>query len=154
VAHGRRSVREPADRTLIKAAIEHSEPGNRQDNSGMPARLSSVPPGTLRRSWQRSITIAFGNRAEVTRPGYVPQGAGVLELTVTPVSRELAALTLTRPGLMREVRGIAVASHLAERRVSDRMASACQEHLMAAGLSCAIERVDEGASVRQPTPIV
>jgi RNA 3'-terminal phosphate cyclase (ATP) len=41
------------------------------------------------------------------------------------------------------VRGIAVASHLAERHVSDRMARACEDHLAAAGISCAIERVDD-----------
>jgi RNA 3'-terminal phosphate cyclase (ATP) len=57
---------------------------------------------------------------EVTRPGYAPQGAGALQLTVSPV-----------------------ASHLAERHVTDRMASVCDEHLTAAGLWCAIERVED-----------
>jgi RNA 3'-terminal phosphate cyclase (ATP) len=80
---------------------------------------------------------------EVTRPGYAPQGAGALQLTVSPVARELAPLTLTEPGEVREVRGIAVASHLAERHVTDRMASVCDEHLTAAGLWCAIERVED-----------
>jgi len=80
---------------------------------------------------------------EVTRPGYVPQGNGVLQLTVTPAARELAALTLIQPGEIREVHGIAMASHLVKRRVSDRMASVCQQDLTAAGLSCAIERVDD-----------
>jgi RNA 3'-terminal phosphate cyclase (ATP) len=80
---------------------------------------------------------------EVTRPGYVPGGAGVVQLTVAPVSRELQPLTLVQPGVIRDVRGIALASHLAERHVSDRMAFACQERLTAAGLSCAIERVDD-----------
>ena len=83
---------------------------------------------------------------EVVRPGYVPQGAGILELTVTPVERELSAFTLTQPGVTHDVRGVALASHLAERHVSDRMASACQEHLAAAGLSCAIERVDDATA--------
>jgi RNA 3'-terminal phosphate cyclase (ATP) len=80
---------------------------------------------------------------EVTRPGYVPRGAGIIELTVEPVRGALQPLILTEPGVVREVNGIALASHLARRRVSDRMASACRDHLMAAGLSCAIERVDD-----------
>jgi RNA 3'-terminal phosphate cyclase (ATP) len=32
---------------------------------------------------------------------------------------------------------------LAERRVSERMASACEDHLRAADLSCSIERIDD-----------
>ena len=80
---------------------------------------------------------------EVTRPGYVPRGAGIIELTVTPAPGKLQSLTLIEPGVVREVRGIALASHLAQRRVSDRMASECQDHLTAAGLTCAIERIDD-----------
>ena len=107
-----------------------------QDYAPSPYHLQHVLAALLRRM---GVTVHL----EVARPGYVPQGDGVLQLTVTPVARELEALTLTQPGEMREVRGIAVASHLAERHVSDRMASTCQEHLMAAGLSCAIERLDD-----------
>jgi RNA 3'-terminal phosphate cyclase (ATP) len=107
-----------------------------QDYAPSPYHLEHVLAALLHRM---GVTVHL----EVTRPGYVPQGAGALQLTVTPVSRGLPALTLTQPGEMREVRGIAVASHLAERHVSDRMASACQEHLTAAGLSCSIERVDD-----------
>ena len=51
----------------------------------------------------------------------------MLQLTVTPAARGLSAFTLTQPGEVREVRGIALASHLAQRHVSDRMASACQD---------------------------
>lgn len=107
-----------------------------QDYAPSPYHLQHVLAALLRRM---GVTVHL----EVARPGYVPQGAGVLQLTVMPALRALPALTLTEPGVTREVRGIAVASHLAERHVSDRMASACQEHLTAAGLSCAIERVDD-----------
>ena len=49
---------------------------------------------------------------------------------------------------MREVRGIAFSSHLEERRVSERMAEACAKEFADAGLSCAIERVDDDEAVQ------
>ena len=97
---------------------------------------STCSPRSLRR-------MGASVNLEVKRPGYVPQGAGVIELSVTPASRELQPLVLIEPGVMREVRGVALASHLAERHVSDRMASVCAEHLAAADLSSSIERVDD-----------
>ena len=86
---------------------------------------------------------------EVVRPGYVPAGAGVLELRVRPADEGLSELDLSDPGSVRAVRGIALASHLAERSVSERMARACEERLAAQGLSCAIERLDD-ESASQP----
>jgi RNA 3'-terminal phosphate cyclase (ATP) len=87
--------------------------------------------------------------SRVLRPGYVPGGGGVLELSVQPCSRPLAALEMMDAGTMGELRGIALASHLQERRVSERMASACEARLRAAGLDCEIEpRQDTDA--RQP----
>jgi RNA 3'-terminal phosphate cyclase (ATP) len=80
---------------------------------------------------------------EVVRPGYVPAGAGVLELRVRPAARGLAALQLLDPGSVRAVHGIALASHLAERRVSERMAGVCEEVLAEQGLACRIERLDD-----------
>lgn len=112
------------------------EGGVFQDSAPSPHHMQHVLAALLGRM---GVTVQL----EVTRPGYVPRGAGVVQLTVTPVSRQLAALVLTEPGVTREVHGIAVASHLAERHVSDRMASACEGHLRAAGLSSAIERVDD-----------
>jgi RNA 3'-terminal phosphate cyclase (ATP) len=86
---------------------------------------------------------------EVVRPGYVPAGAGVLEVRVRPAAQGLAALELLDRGSVGTVRGIALASHLAERRVGERMARACEEVLGAEGLCCAIERLDD-ATASQP----
>ena len=96
------------------------------------------------------LLARMGARAglEVARPGYVPAGAGVLELRVRPAARGLAPLALLEPGAAREVRGVALSSHLAERRVSERMARACEEALAAGGLRCAIERVDDATASR------
>jgi RNA 3'-terminal phosphate cyclase (ATP) len=85
---------------------------------------------------------------EVLRPGYVPAGAGVLELRVQPAAHGLAPLGLSDPGAVRSVRGIALASHLAARRVSERMALACEEQLAARGLACSIERIDDTLASR------
>ena len=78
---------------------------------------------------------------EVVRAGYIPLGAGVIQLRVGPVKRTLTALAMTEPGEFHHARGIAFSSLLAERRVSTRMAQVCTEKLREAGLSCQIDEV-------------
>jgi RNA 3'-terminal phosphate cyclase (ATP) len=94
------------------------------------------------------LLARMGARAEVevVRAGYVPRGAGVIELRVQPAPGGLAALRLDAPGEVRELGGIAFASHLAERRVSARMALACEARLASAGLAARIERVEDSAA--------
>lgn len=91
------------------------------------------------------ILARMGLRAslEVARPGYVPAGGGELLLRVTPVERALAPLTLLDPGRVETVAGIALSSHLAARHVSERMAGTCEERLLAAGLRCEIDRIED-----------
>jgi RNA 3'-terminal phosphate cyclase (ATP) len=79
----------------------------------------------------------------IVRAGYVPRGAGVIELSLHPVEHRLAALVLEDPGQVRAIRGIAFASRLAERRVAERMAGSCEETLARAGLAGRIERVED-----------
>lgn len=111
-----------------------------QDSAPSPFHLQHALAPLLQRMGA-DVTIAIG------RPGYVPSGSGVIEVTVTPRPRPLRALTLTQPGDVTHVHGVALSSHLAERRVSDRMADSCEGSLRAAGLSCAIERLyDETAA--------
>ena len=50
-------------------------------------------------------------------------------------------------GQVSDVHGIALASHLAEQRVSERMASTCEEQIRAAGMACEIDRVDDVTAV-------
>jgi RNA 3'-terminal phosphate cyclase (ATP) len=69
-------------------------------------------------------------------------------MTVTPAPSALRAITLTEPGHVQEIRGIAFSSHLATRRVSERMALACQERLERADLRCDITRVDDTTALR------
>jgi RNA 3'-terminal phosphate cyclase (ATP) len=117
----------------VRARIEG---GVFQDFAPSPYHLHHVLARILQRM---GVTI----QVDVTRPGYVPRGAGVIQLAVTPAARSLQPLTLTQAGEMSEVRGIALASHLAERRVSERMASECHARLTVAGLSPSIERVND-----------
>ena len=86
---------------------------------------------------------------ELVRAGYVPGGAGEIVLRVQPAQGGLSPLELVEQGAVREVRGVAFASHLEERRVAERMARTCEERLAAAGLPCRIERVAD-ATAPQP----
>jgi RNA 3'-terminal phosphate cyclase (ATP) len=79
----------------------------------------------------------------VVRAGYIPRGAGVITLHVTPAQRPLRALTRMEQGRLGKVHGIAFASHLEGRRVSERMAWTCEEHLGGSGISATIERVND-----------
>jgi RNA 3'-terminal phosphate cyclase (ATP) len=84
---------------------------------------------------------------EVRRPGYVPGGGGIIEMNVVPDAQGLAPVVLNTVGEVSDVHGIALSSHLAERHVSERMASTCEGRIRAAGLACAIDRVDDVSAV-------
>jgi RNA 3'-terminal phosphate cyclase (ATP) len=60
--------------------------------------------------------------ATIMRPGYVPQGRGVIRVNVAPVKNSLKPLSLPDQGHVARIRGIALSSFLGERRVSERMA--------------------------------
>jgi RNA 3'-terminal phosphate cyclase (ATP) len=83
----------------------------------------------------------------VVRAGYVPRGAGIIELRVTPMERPLRALVLGEQGHLGGISGIAFSSHLEGRRVSERMARTCEDQLVTAGLSAIIERVTDTAAL-------
>jgi RNA 3'-terminal phosphate cyclase (ATP) len=96
------------------------------------------------------LLACMGARVElrVLRAGYVPGGAGEIELRVEPAREPLLPLALPEQGAIREVRGVAFASHLDERRVPERMARACEERLAARGLACRIERVSDSLAAQ------
>jgi RNA 3'-terminal phosphate cyclase (ATP) len=84
---------------------------------------------------------AMGAEAElrIIRPGYVPKGGGEIQLDIQPVRKRLTAAILPEQGNVLEIRGIALASHLNERKVSERMAKECRTVLEAKGFSPHIE---------------
>lgn len=74
-------------------------------------------------------TMGVQVEGRIIRPGYVPRGGGEIEVKVLPMKESMKPLDLSRSGQVREVRGIALSSMLKERRVSERMATACAEAL-------------------------
>jgi RNA 3'-phosphate cyclase len=93
-------------------------------------------------------------RAEMVRPGYVPSGGGVLRVEVVGARGPLLA---ERRGGVQRVWGIALAAHLARRRVSARMADAASRALAAAGPHAVIRQKDSHRcamprSPRSPRP--
>ena len=77
------------------------------------------------------------------RPGYVPTGNGSLSMSVQPVRKGLHPLRLESQGPVQRVWGMALASHLAERRVSERMADTVTQRLAQAGYEADIERMED-----------
>jgi len=82
----------------------------------------------------------------VKKPGYVPEGKGILEIRVKPAKAGLRPLMLTDQGKVTCVRGIALSSHLAEQEVSDRMADECSTRLKEAGYDAEIDAVYEASA--------
>ncbi|MBM4328886.1 MAG: RNA 3'-phosphate cyclase [Deltaproteobacteria bacterium] len=85
----------------------------------------------------------------VIRPGYAPRGQGQVEVTVHPIRSALKPLTLVEQGRVTEVRGISLASHLIDQKVSARMAAACRSTLERRGLSVTIETLDDFTAVQK-----
>jgi RNA 3'-terminal phosphate cyclase (ATP) len=87
------------------------------------------------------LLARMGLRAElrILKPGFVPRGGGIIELTVQPASGVLRPLVLLDQGRVQRVWGTALSSHLRRQRVSDRMAARCRERLIAGGLDAQIE---------------
>jgi RNA 3'-terminal phosphate cyclase (ATP) len=114
----------------------HIEGGVFQDFAPSPLHMQQVLLPVLERMGLRASL-------DVARPGYVPSGGGELRLRVAPVERALSPAILLDPGRVEKVSGVALASHLAQRNVSERMARSCEEQLMATGLRCEIERRED-----------
>jgi RNA 3'-terminal phosphate cyclase (ATP) len=87
-------------------------------------------------------------RLEIGRPGYVPKGGGQLVLEVDPVQSGLAPLERLVQGKTRRVRGSALASHLADEKVGDRMAARCRE-LLAGDVSAEIEVFQDSSALQK-----
>ncbi len=85
----------------------------------------------------------------VRRPGYVPEGNGVLEVRVKPARAGLKPLMLTQQGRVTSVKGTALSSHLAEQEVSDRMAEECLARLEDAGYEADIDAIYETSAAQK-----
>lgn len=97
------------------------------------------------------LLLRMGLKATVRmeRPGYVPTGDGRLSVMVESMSRCFQPVVLDHQGSVRRIWGIALASHLAERQVSHRMADTAKKQLAKAGYEAEIETL-ENLSAKQP----
>jgi len=94
------------------------------------------------------ILQRMGLRAQldIVRPGYVPKGGGIIELQVSPVRDRLLPLKLLKQGNISRIEGVALSSHLKERKVSERMAAECQQTLRASGFSACLKGIDDATA--------
>jgi RNA 3'-terminal phosphate cyclase (ATP) len=92
----------------------------------------------------------MGVRAEldIIRPGYVPKGGGIMEIRVEP-SGKLKPLNLAEQGEILSIKGIALSSHLKEKRVSQRMATECRKVLSSYGYKAEIEEIEDESSLQE-----
>ncbi len=94
---------------------------------------------------------SMGLSVEVTmvRPGYVPCGDGIFRLTVIPLNKPLQAIVRENAGPAIRIWGIALSSHLEERRVSQRMADTAQATLAESGHRADIEILNDTESLQR-----
>jgi len=85
---------------------------------------------------------------EMIRPGYVPSGQGILRLVVPAASTPWRPLVLDHSGPVEKVWGIALSSHLDDRQVSARLASAARSILRDAGFAADIEERNDVTAVQ------
>ncbi|MDH4195311.1 MAG: RNA 3'-terminal phosphate cyclase [Nitrospirota bacterium] len=85
----------------------------------------------------------------MNRPGYVPRGKGSLSLKVKPIKHGLQPIILEEAGPVQKIWGIALASHLVERRVSHRMAESAAKALARGGYVADITLMED-TSAEQP----
>jgi RNA 3'-terminal phosphate cyclase (ATP) len=111
-----------------------------QDFAPSPFHLQQVITPLLARM---GLDVEF----RVERPGYVPTGHGVLRVAVAPTGH-LQPLRLEQRGEPQRLWGRALASHLAERRVSARMADAARAVLAGEGLEASIH-IEEDTTAAQ-----
>jgi len=85
----------------------------------------------------------------IIRPGYVPRGGGIIEVGVEPVRGKLKPIRLPAQGKVTQIQGIALSSHLRERKVSERMAAKCNEVLKSQGYRANIELVHDTSALQR-----
>lgn len=77
----------------------------------------------------------------IERPGYAELGGGIIRLKVEPVGGKIKPLQLLKPGEVKEINGIALASHLKQTKVSERMAMECARALKEHGYQVRIKAI-------------
>ena len=85
---------------------------------------------------------------EIIRPGYVPKGKGIIEIEVEPVEK-LKPFNPIEQGKITSINGIALSSHLEEKKVSQRMAQECRKILSSQGYKVEIKEIYDESSLQE-----
>jgi RNA 3'-terminal phosphate cyclase (ATP) len=85
---------------------------------------------------------------QMQRPGYVPTGGGVISLSVQPLATRLSPTALDQASPVVRIWGIALSSRLEARSVSQRMATAAEQALTAAGFASTFETLDDDLALQ------
>ena len=88
-------------------------------------------------------------RIEVLQPGYPPKGEGRLGVEVKPLRGGLKPLRMAEQGTIKGIRGISLASHLENERVSERMADQCKRLLEKRGYQAHIEVLNDQTALQK-----
>jgi RNA 3'-terminal phosphate cyclase (ATP) len=88
-------------------------------------------------------------RLSIIRPGYVPRGGGTIEVELEPVRERIKPIRLVGQGNVTGIEGIALSSHLKERKVSERMAEKCSEVLKSSGYQARIEIIHDTLALQK-----
>jgi RNA 3'-terminal phosphate cyclase (ATP) len=83
--------------------------------------------------------MGIGAKLGIIRPGYVPRGGGIIQVTVEPVTGKIKPISLLSQGDVVSIEGFALSSHLKERRVSERMVEKCNQVLKSEGYRAQIK---------------
>ncbi len=83
--------------------------------------------------------MGIGAKLSIIRPGYVPRGGGIIQVTVEPVTGKIKPISLPSQGDVVSIEGVALSSHLKERRVSERMVEKCNQVLKSEGYRAQIK---------------
>jgi RNA 3'-terminal phosphate cyclase (ATP) len=79
----------------------------------------------------------------IQRPGYVPKGGGIIEITVKPVEGSLKGIDMQAQGNVVQIDGVALASLLKERKVAESMAAKCAKTLEARGYASKVKVLND-----------
>jgi RNA 3'-terminal phosphate cyclase (ATP) len=83
--------------------------------------------------------MGINAKLSIIRPGYVPRGGGIIQVTVEPVAGKIKSISLPNQGDRVSIEGVALSSHLKERRVSERMVETCNQVLKSKGYRAQIK---------------
>lgn len=93
--------------------------------------------------------MGFDVHLKIIRPGYIPQGQGIIEVEARPVKDKLKSITLLNQGKITQLTGISLSSHLKSGRVSERMAESCNQVLKQKGYEAKFDILHDETSLQK-----